>query len=843
MADKHDHQLNLPQSTNCKDTEDGHSDPLTYPQLLLETSFKSLLINSYISESSSRNNMRDSLAPRPPASLSESWASISDNELSQDDDLRSEQTDVGSLIDIRSAEDILSVQEEDAATSDGESDADAMPPNEVYASQLRSSDHLTTTGTSLTETSLLPDHLTLDEPEQSSTKDAVLVRHVLKHFDETEATQLAGDSPSRPEDVVGTICLNLHRSSLRDSGRQSLHLLILGKDYFPSLRTSIVGKVADALVAVGSASDFSRPSSPSRYHIVPDCFGPGSMPTAAEVIPIDCQLEVDSFHSAEFLDQTHQMIRLEDASSARVLLSSRHEDGYALSGDKRGKPDLAVVVVSSEDTSTDIDRTCVMLIFAQRHSIPVLVIAVDENWGAESLPLEQTGLSARRYIENITASGNGACRELPLDLDTFIRLNPAQLSRHLAYLIEASRDEPMDEPHLAIARTAVNSSQDSLGKGSDLFDALPSLAHIKKAASRVGPWFITFLGAVLLAQVIVSLSAWQTTPRSSLSMTDPAAPTTSEGLLNFSTKTNVSKPTSAAQTALATPAVPLTIDATKSLAGSFEVEVVGNSHLIVRTPSQANKRGSVIVTVLKEGKPLNAEAKLLFPCVYSVYITEEEMYGNVTVQLEIAKPRSVDSVTINLGPQPLDLWLRGVFEGIDRKLLAKLARFRAAVNNLVGVDEHLKEVPPDQSLLSALAKAAQQYEQLYRPLRARVARLERHVQAWNERVDTQGAEVLRHARFASADMLDKMVKQVRQARQASPWLQPVSLSQLPKLPKLPNPMSALQHAIKKREVRQRLQQAAHNLHDRAQSDTLATAQDRAQQIMEILRQRRGEGRS
>lgn len=825
MADDSDTQLPGPQSSECSDINGDHTEALQYPHILLETPFDSLLTHSYIANNSSPHaTMADPPPRHPPASLSESWASISDAELSQEDDLRSEQTDLGSLVDIRNADDILSLQEEDvdAATSDDEQDEEVPQTHEpletTYASQMKPSEQTPTAGTSLTESSLLPTHLTLSEAEDAQETDDVSVRHVLKVFEETQTESLGFDHDVRLQNAVGTINLKLGKSSLKDTGRQSLHLLILGKDYLPSLRNSIMGKVADALVASGSAFGASPPRSPSRYHIVPDCFGPGSMPSAAEVIPIDCQLEVDSFTSAKFLDQTHQTISLYSETSSKVLESGRHDDGYAIRGTEGAKPDLAVVVVSSSDTSAQIDETCVMLIFAQRHSIPVLVITVDDDWSTEFCPLVLSSLSASRRVESKLEGHGDAYRLLPLDLDTFLSLNPTQLSRHFAYLIEAPVIE--DEN----ARGSEASSLMSIGAGEKSWkqqlygnEAVPGVQQMKRVWAETKSWFVVLLCAILLAQAIVSLGGYRPSIKS---LPDSPAATRGESSIYCTAEVEVSStPALAARTVEVVPALPLTIDATKSIAGSFEVEVIGNSHLVVRTPLRPKRKGALNVTVLRDAEPVPVQAKELFPNVYSVHVAKEEMYGNLTVRLEITNPYLVDTVTLNLGKQPFSLWLRDTLDEAKREVNKKLAHIQ------LSPDEYRQTAFIQRS--QHLPKLLEKMELVQKRLRifhAKIAVVEGRIQAWNKRIDDSGAEMLEHVKASTNKMLGDGMSRMEQMRQKSRsfWQEG--------LPKLQNKIAALQDAVGKLQVGQRAQNAT-------QSETLATAQGRAQHIVRVWRQR------
>ena len=93
-----------------------HDQPqLAYPQLLLEASLQSLLAHSF---ASTMTTLATDTNLEPDTPLSESWATLSD--YSREDDLRSETTDVGSLVSNNGTEDIHSVHEDDDSEAEDE---------------------------------------------------------------------------------------------------------------------------------------------------------------------------------------------------------------------------------------------------------------------------------------------------------------------------------------------------------------------------------------------------------------------------------------------------------------------------------------------------------------------------------------------------------------------------------------------------------------------------------------------------------------------------------------------------------------------------------------------------
>jgi hypothetical protein len=627
--------------------------------------------------------------------------------------------------------------------------------------------------------------------------------------------------------TFGTLRLNLRKISLRESGRQTLRLLLLGKDYIPSLRESIQGKVADALLASGSTFNTGRQEPPSRYHIVPDCFGPGSVSSAAELIPIDCQLEVESYRSAAFLDATHQTILLREQTSHKVLRSTSNGNEYVIDGDKGIHPDMAVIMVSSKDTESTIDQTCIMRRFAQRHAIPVLIISIDSDWASEgradTLPFGHTNWSAHRCIEHDPADTEPV-RRLPLDLDTFLQLEPAQLSRHLAYLVEPVADDAESSVMQSSSLTSRMRFWEKAWNWPWPAVRLPSVDDTTRLAARADPGLWTLLVSFIFMLVIyLSLGGMPDTPQPAPSYV-PAAATVSSGLESVSTALQSSRAVTAAALAATAPSPPLTIDAAKSKSGRLEVEVVGDTHLVVRTSSKPKKNGVPTVTVSRDCKELDVKATPLFQYVYSVYVPQEEMYGNLTVKLEVTDPHSVETVTIDMGQPPLDLWIQGIFDKAERMATEKLFQIQLGAQGIWSCKDNGLIMQSIRDIRAAVSSAVRRGEVWTEPVRTKISLLEARVNAWNAAIDARGAEIFDLTRAGGVTVANRVLERVKFMKEKG--------RELPRygLYRPSNPMDAIRSRLQRLQMGERFHLATRGLHDRAHSETLATAQHRAQYI-------------
>ncbi|KAJ5973435.1 hypothetical protein N7481_010645 [Penicillium waksmanii] len=76
-------------------------------------------VEEWLSRSRPTNNMTsDHIADSPPKVLSESWATLSVSDLHSEDGSRSEQTDIGSLLDQSTPDDVASLDDQDSGSDE-----------------------------------------------------------------------------------------------------------------------------------------------------------------------------------------------------------------------------------------------------------------------------------------------------------------------------------------------------------------------------------------------------------------------------------------------------------------------------------------------------------------------------------------------------------------------------------------------------------------------------------------------------------------------------------------------------------------------------------------------------
>ena len=789
------------------------SQELKYPQILLEASFDSLLTHSFPSTTTVTMEPAPH-TPRAPPSLSESWASISDVEYSHEEDLQSETTDAGSLIDVHSANDVQSVRDDTPSeddSSDDEHDIEPPPPPTQAQPDLQSSTHSKTPAAShYMSSSHSVDEITLNEPAFPPNSEQVLVKHSLTSFSESEATRL--QLPGSPgEDYVGTLHMTLSKSPLPPSARDSFRLLILGPDYTESLRATLVNKVADALVASSSGLESSSP--PSRYHVVPDSFGPGSQPAAAELIPVDRTLDVESFHSGIMGGEKSKSIILCNEHNLKRASSTFEERQrrYVVTSPGWQQPDLAIILTDNKDSADDRSSACSMMIFAKRLKIPMIVVRMDNDWNADFAPLIFADTGAQLCIEERPLSRDNVVRYLPLDLNTFSNLNAAQLGRHIACLVQEAND-PFDE---IPGRAA---EQLNIGYDEMVCKAKGVMNEWAARAGATNPRRILHTLAVL-AGVLIFLHSFMILKTSWNARYPGPVPGIINGM-NTTTRSRVyihgvpvtpssTAPVTSSSTAVS---VPLTLGSHAATATTFDVEKLGNLHLIVRSLHKASASQKYSLGVFRGKEYVETETNVLFPSVWSVRLPAAQAYGNLSVCLAKSKPPSKECIQVDFGEQSFASWVRVIIEHNEERLQQQLAGLHASLDDIRRSEKPRDVAKEAQKRLFELENAVKtSFNSRWTATSALRSRTIQHLRSRQHRAEQDFKEALRKT----------------QARLFG-WSSYNGYR---------TPFQNVLRTLNGLNVRARFQQMWDNKPEHIQSETLATSQERAHHIVRGLRAR------
>ncbi|KAL3495184.1 hypothetical protein BJX62DRAFT_196274 [Aspergillus germanicus] len=616
----------------------------------------------------------------PQRSLSESWATLSASDVHSEDEAPSEQTDVGSLIDTSGPDDVASLDERYSSNDDMDGNYDEGLDNEDYDSRSDVSEvrdlrpMFPQLGCSIDDSNLTTqtafrqstESIEFVEPDNWPEVERVQLKHTIRLIDGPEMAELTDNFPSYLEDatLMATIQQTMTKKSIDTD--KPFRVLYIGSSEF---RGIILDKLGDVLVSSTSSGFESSSTESSRYHVVPTSFGAGAVPNFAELLPIHFQLIVDECLGAtseSHVDRPRTINLNFKNRPACTSLWTGTEYGISSSADW-ALPDVAILFLSTLDTTTAMDTQRLARMFMERHGVPTMVISEKPLWkmSREPIPVNHHGLHMCLESRHSPTGKTAVLKRYPIDLSTFESISPGQLNKNLASL---TRIYPRENFKSTTEALKVSQKKPLLSLKGYTKKILP-LPYLRND---------TELAFVLRLFVIAVLSV------ASLSLGHLALKATTVFLSSFVARSVVSNqisPVSSAPTTLVIPTADLKQTSLSVLPSTssdvlaahglsqlgslipnlemskpteiFEIQVVGDCHLVIKPPSQhaaARRQPKFSVQVSRRGQPLQYELSKLFEGVYSLKLDREESYGLVNVTITtVSKPPTVQVVPVDLG--------------------------------------------------------------------------------------------------------------------------------------------------------------------------------------------------
>ena len=517
------------------------------------------------------------------------------------------------------------------------------------------------------------------------------------------------------------------------SDKENYKILYIG-DF--DAKDAIIHKIATALAVSRQPSESDHAHSrPSKFNIVPiSSFGDLENP---DVVLIDSNgviLEVEECRSAECSPVSRERRVLQIIFTNGTLIRSASEGfGYTLLDDWV-LPDLAIIFVPENDDSGSQYECRVARKFMDRHRVPILTIASAPNIHSASAsmdadhPLPHLCLEPQRK----TLSGSNVVARVPIDLDTFLRIDPGQLNRTLAclpqvgYYREGRLSELPSQGRKWITKT---NSYAKLGDWCPAFWQLSRDSCRQTAKARtVATLFLLILLSTLfkpvtiwLVSVFASRGSALKTPELSLqpilampikmSVLESQSSTitvTSRADLTAPGANHVSDSLST-QTSLASLIFDHSAQANESK--QFQAHVLGEDHIIMLPPQWLrNMRRSPRLSfgLSRRGKCIQYRLLRMFDDVYALHIPQEEAYGRLEVKvLTQSRPIVDESFEIDLG----FAWLSaGAWKSATRtfgeSMQEKLTHIHANVNARCAMAIRIVWTPLHKTISSILHRKA-----------------------------------------------------------------------------------------------------------------------------------------
>lgn len=661
----------------------AHASHLQYPTLPPLTAS----VEEWLSRSRPANSMAsDRLLEPLPKSLSDSWATLSVSDLHSEDGSHSEQTDVGSLIDQSTPDDVASLDERYSSSEAGGPDEDDLQEHgdeEIYENESRRPDRflgLFHPDAAIDDSNLttIPVHrqsidsIEFVEPDKWPEMERVELKHTIRIFEEPAASEIKAQLPEcSPESILmATVQQTMTKQSLDLD--KPFRVLYVGQ---PDCRNIILDKIGDVLVSSSSAGSQTSSAESSRYHVVPTSFGAGAVPNFAELLPIHVQLVVDECVAAT---------KCNDSDGSRtVYLTFKNRpscrswwggDEYHVSSSSEWTlPDVAILFVSSRDNDVAVKTRHAAHAFLERHGVPAMLISDEPLWetAGEVMPLNESSLHVCLESRDAQTGETSVLRRYPIDLKTFESITPGQLNRNLASLMDfypkktlkVSADTPIPSEPYSYAdpekhpRNWISSF--------DAARAPPMGAMLRLATLTLVSAIVLSLGYAAAKTIIVFIVQWVVgsalSGRNSSALTPigsstPLAmePMGHNSLSLWSDDSGAMDATSPGCSHVGQ-ATPHTVSSTgfSERNDQFEIQVVGDCHVAIKPPrniASHKKQPRFHVTVCRDGKALAYELAALFDGVYTLRLDREDAYGlvNVTI-IAKSKPRVNQTIIVDFG--------------------------------------------------------------------------------------------------------------------------------------------------------------------------------------------------
>ena len=484
------------------------------------------------------------------------------------------------------------------------------------------------------------------------------VSSVLTEFEGREKKQLVDEYRLNPKlEVAGTIRQQMRKDGLVSDG--PFKVLYVGAS---EMKETIVSKVASALAANhGSTPRDSLHS--SRVTVVPiSSFIDDSSPDVVLIDSMGLDMNIEECRSAI-------NVKGEDWQDSIELRLSNHktiksfwnpgEHAFTIAPDYT-LPDLAVVYMPERENSAAKRTRAQARTFLSRHEVPTLVISSNLEWKPTS-PVAVDYRLPHLCIESFDPESGAAriLRRQPIDVNTFVSVDSAQFSRSLALLAPVLT---LDQEDFSEKLLQDSSFHPSLPREKEMTSSQKPRISLQKAG---------YIAVFLLACVAVwaQLFAFygQLVREPPLMDTVPEILTTSRVAV-ASPSTTPTMPSTLSSTATETRQVLLqevhdqVIETLSALANggfesnksdTFEVQVVGDSHVILKPPTwfqQLKKAPELQFRVQRQRKRISYEFSTLFPGVYALKLPPEDAHGVLDISVwTTQKPKLNQTFQVEFG--------------------------------------------------------------------------------------------------------------------------------------------------------------------------------------------------
>jgi len=649
-------------------------------------------VEEWLSHSRPANMTSDRPSDLHVKSLSDSWATLSVSDLHSEDGSRSEQTDIGSLIDQTIPDDVASLDERyssSEAEGPDEEDPQDQQDEEAYPDETQSTagsqlfpklyPHV---GEAIDDSGLTTrprqssQSIEFPEPDKWPETERVQFKHTTRIFAGKVASELKSrlsawlmrnNAVDTIDAIVDSILMATVQQTMTKHGLdldKPFRVLYVGQ---PEYRNIILDKIGDVLVSNSSTGSQSSSAESSRYHVVPTSFGAGAVPNFAELLPIHFQLVVDECIEAAVDQQQDQPSTLHLTFKNRPSCRSWWDGGkYCVaSASEWTLPDMAIIFVSGHDDAAAVQTQRLAHTFLERHGIPAMVISEEPMWEVvgDVIPVNHNSLHMCLESRNSQTGETVLLRRYPIDLATFESITPGQLNRNLASLMELYPNKvhkTTADQELARLRSLIDPERYSpswippsyVSRARDLAPMLRLVALTFFSAIALSIGYVAVKTMVLFLAQFIAGSALSHISSPSVAPI-PTTAMTLEGVRQTALSVRPYGQVGLLQSQISDCSIMEQVTGLTTAASStpdtFEIQVVGDCHVVIKPPrnlASPKKQALFNVSVHRYGQALPYELSRLFDDVYALRLDLEEAYGPVNVTVIAKSKAPINQTTV-----------------------------------------------------------------------------------------------------------------------------------------------------------------------------------------------------
>ncbi|KAL9131810.1 MAG: hypothetical protein Q9217_000337 [Psora testacea] len=524
-------------------------------------------------------------------------------------------------------------------------------------------------------------------------------------------SQVVFEALYTPDKLSVTVrqCMTSH--SLDLAGK-SYKVLFVGDSAF---KDAVIQKIATALAAFRRTSSKSSNTRVSKFNVVPiSSFGDETNPEVVLVDSSGLEMSVEECNQATFLEtpggnDIFQMTLTDNCTVRSSWDGSRFvvSDGWTL-------PDVAVFLTSDNDDFRIKRTRRFARSFMNRHAVQSIVISETPQWKRHTDTLTLDTLTPHVCLErqDISIVRPRILRRLPIDLNTFLRIDAGQMNRNLACMYEANCRETNTQE-------AVQTKKKKQKHGHRITEDKDPFGRL---VARCPRWFQSYYGltksvadlpfiwsVVGLLIISIGLARIAVNAGSSIyhrAICAPSMPTPSLSTLSLPVPTtSASVPTSLGLPPSYTSSVPAHVSPIRSLSTDtdiasflfepstespnkseeFKVHVLGDCHIVMRPPrwfTKLRKPPSLFFRVTKKDTTLEHKVSALFDNVYALQIPREEAYGLINVDIRTeARPVLNETFEVDFGSSWLKIaaWKRAT-RALSESFKIEFSQFKTSLS-------------------------------------------------------------------------------------------------------------------------------------------------------------------